>query len=99
MYGSSQAQRLADVDFLADAGRHGWGVLTQNYRMWQDPDEREAIELSSTRVFSLASAQHTSLGKGLTFGRHLLSIRRRMQRDEPCFWRLYPMSATKKDRP
>lgn len=52
-YGDQTAQQLADVTFLAEAGQRGWGVLTQNPRMWQVPQERDCIIESGTRVFSL----------------------------------------------
>lgn len=52
-YGDQGAQQLADVTFLAEAGRRGWGVLTQNPRMWQVPQERNCIIDNRTRVFSL----------------------------------------------
>lgn len=88
-YGEAAALTVADEVFLADAGRQGWIVLTQNFKMWRVPAEQRAIVDNGTRVFSLASAQHTSIGKGLVFGRHLLTIMRRAKRPGACFWRLY----------
>jgi hypothetical protein len=87
-YGDQVAQDLADVDFLANAGDAGWGVLTQNPRMWQVPDERNCMLEHRTRVFSLDDPNASKTLKGLVLGRHILSIRRRLRRDAPCFWRL-----------
>jgi PIN like domain len=84
-YGDAVAQTLADVTFLAEAVAHGWGVLTQNPRMWQVPHERDCIIAHSTRVFSLDDPNASKTLKGLVLGRHILSIRRRLQRPDPCF--------------
>ena len=37
------------------------------------------------------------ISKGFVFGRHMRALRRRHQRPDPCFWRLYPGSETLKD--
>lgn len=97
-YGLTVAFTVPDEIFLAEAGHHGWIVLTQNFRMWRVAAERQAIVDNGTRVFSLANAQLTSIGKGLVFGRHLLSILRRAKRQDACFWRLYT-DRTIKDLP
>jgi PIN like domain len=95
-YGNEAAQHLADITFLAEAGRQGWGVLTQNPRMWQVPQERACIIENHTRVFSLDDPNGSKTLKGLVLGRHLLSVRRRMSRVGPCFWRLR-LQAVRKD--
>lgn len=87
-YGDQVAQQLPDVAFLAEAGQRGWGVLTQNPRMWQVPQERSCITDNRTRVFSLDDPNASKTLKGLVLGRYLLSIRRRLRRQDPCFWRL-----------
>ncbi|NYE01909.1 hypothetical protein BJY21_003093 [Kineosphaera limosa] len=95
-YGDEVAQTLADITFLAEAGQRGWGVLTQNPRIWQVPQERTCIVESRTRVFSLDDPNASKTLKGLVLGRHILSIRRRLQRPDPCFWRLR-LQAIRKD--
>lgn len=95
-YGDEAAQGLEDITFLAEAGQRGWGVLTQNPRMWQVPQERTCIVTHRTRVFSLDDPNASKTLKGLVLGRHLLSIRRRLERPDPCFWRLR-LQATRKD--
>ncbi len=95
-YGEAVAQQLADVTFLTDAGQSGWGVLTQNPRMWRVPQERACIIDNLTRVFSLDDPNASRTLKGIVIGRHLMSIRRRLGRPDPCFWRLR-IQAVRKD--
>lgn len=95
-YGDETAQQLEDVTFLTEAGQRGWGVLTQNPRMWQVPHERDCIVGNGTRVFSLDDPNASKTLKGLVLGRHLLSVRRRLARPDPCFWRLR-LQAVRKD--
>ena len=97
-YGDGAAQGLEDVTFLTEAGERGWGVLTQNPRMWQVPQERNCITEHRTRVFSLDDPNANKTLKGLVLGRHLLSIRRRLGRLVPCFWRLRLYSPRKELR-
>jgi PIN like domain len=73
-YGDGAAQRLDDITFLAEAGQRGWGILTQNPRMWQVPQERTCIVDNHTRVFSLDDPNASKTLKGLVLGRHLLSV-------------------------
>lgn len=87
-YGDAAAHHLQDVNFLAEAGRRGWGVLTQNPRMWQIPQEQSCIIENGTRVFSLDDPNASKTLKGLVLGRHLLAVHRRLGRTGPCFWRL-----------
>ncbi|REF24617.1 hypothetical protein [Calidifontibacter indicus] len=87
-YGDDIAQNLPDVTFLEEAGQRQWGVLTQNPRMWQVPAERDCIVANGTRVFSLDNPNANRTLKGMVLGRHLVRIRRRMRREDPCFWRL-----------
>ncbi len=43
VYGPDSERTVQDVEFLSDAGRHGWMVWTQNPNMWFVPHERAAI--------------------------------------------------------
>jgi hypothetical protein len=95
-YGDETAQQLEDITFLTEAGQRGWGVLTQNPRMWQVPQERDCIIDNRIRVYSLDDPNASKTLKGLVLGRHLLSVRRRLQRTDPCFWRLR-LQAVRKD--
>lgn len=97
-YGDEVAQQLEDVTFLAEAGQRGWGVLTQNPRMWQVPHERACIVDNGTRVFSLDNPNASKILKGLVLGRRLLSVRRRLKHADACFWRLR-LQVVRKDLP
>ncbi len=85
-YGDQDAQHLADVTFLAEAGQQGWGVLTQNPRMWKVPHERDCITDSRTRVFSLDDPNANKTLKGLVLGRHLSNRARRLRLHLPTNW-------------
>lgn len=52
-YGESQAQRVRDVDWLAEVGRHGWAVLMKDARIRRDPAERAALVSAGVRAFVL----------------------------------------------
>lgn len=82
-------ERTQDVEFLAAAGDAGWAVFTQNFDMRKTPPEMQAIRDHGTRVFTLTAANLPDAGKGMLFGRHLISMRRRLEKPGPCFWRLY----------
>lgn len=97
VYGSDCAMGAVDEDFLAEAGRRGWMVWTQDARMAQVATQRQAILDNGTHVFCLGTASASAPGKGFIFGRRYLSIAKRHQRPGPCFWRLYPGQVTKKD--
>lgn len=78
-----------DEQFLGAAGEHGWAVFTQNDKMRLNPVQMEVIETMGTKVFTLTNSHLGADGGGLVFGRWLLTISRRIERPEPCFWRLY----------
>lgn len=83
-------QRIKDTDWLALAGAEGWAVFTQDARIWQNLDERAAVQDHGVRVFCLGMQQATAVQKGVCYGRHILRIARRARRPGPCFWRIYP---------
>ena len=99
LYGTGAGGRLPDVQFLEDAGRHGWMIWSQNPKMWRVTHERQVIEDHGAHVFCLARADHLAFTKGLIFGRHYLSMVRRHRRPGPCFWRLNLGSDPRKDMP
>lgn len=51
-YGDDVAQALPDIEFLADAGDRGWGVLIQNPRMWQVPTSAPAFSTTGPECSS-----------------------------------------------
>lgn len=94
-----RGQSVQDVEWIRDAGTNGWIALTQNPRIWFTPGEREAVQTSGARVFSLARADLPSEFKAFVFGRRWLSITRRVRRADPCFWRLYVDGDIRRDLP
>lgn len=56
VYGEERAQRLPDVEWLTDAGRRDWIVLTKDDRIRRRPAERDALMAASVRAFCLTNA-------------------------------------------
>jgi PIN like domain len=83
------ASATEDEQFLGAAGEAGWAVFTQNDLMLRNPAQMAVIRDHSTQVFTLTNSQLGTEGSGLVFGRWLVTIRRRMAKSGPCFWRLY----------
>lgn len=89
VYGDD-GQRVEDVQWITDAGRHGYIAITANPAIVFVAHERAAVLAAGTKVFCIGNPQQTRDGRALIVGRHLLRILRRARRDGPCFWRLYP---------
>lgn len=88
LYDDHDAQRVTDVQWIADAGQEGWAALTQNFRISQNPLEREAILRNGTKIYSFPRADWNQTTQGLVVGRNLLRMFRRDQRSDGCFWRI-----------
>lgn len=82
------AEHVQDVQWIADAGEHGWSVITQNFRLPQVQKESAAIQQHGTKVFCLSKADYPAITQGLIVGRNLIRIYRRSQRRPGCFWRI-----------
>jgi hypothetical protein len=52
VYGDAE-QDLADTEFLGDAGRHGWAVLTGDMRIRRVAHELAVVEAEGVRMFAL----------------------------------------------
>jgi predicted nuclease of predicted toxin-antitoxin system len=96
VYGVKPGELVEDVQWIADCGREGWIVVTQNKFMKKVTRELEAIENHRTKVFSLTSADLPQSEQGLVVGRNLLRMIRRDKRDSGCFWRIN-LAGTRKD--
>lgn len=53
VYGEARAQRLPDVEWLTDAGRRDWIVLTKDDRIRRRPAERDALLAARVCAFCL----------------------------------------------
>lgn len=93
-YGDETAQGLEDIAFLTEAGQRGWGVLTQSPRMWQVPQSEPAS--SSIEHGSSPWTTPTPARPSRAWSSGAISIRRRLLRPDPCFWRL-GLHAVRKD--
>lgn len=82
------ALRVADTQWIKDAGRSGWVGLTQNFKLPQVQREADAIVRFGTKVFSLSRADLPAASQGLVVGHNLRRIYRRIERGGGCFWRI-----------
>lgn len=60
VYGDLGGQRLKDEDWLRDAGRNGWAVLTKDKRIRRRELERDALTEAKVRAFCLTSGKLTA---------------------------------------
>ncbi|HZJ29611.1 MAG TPA: hypothetical protein VFD37_06455 [Solirubrobacterales bacterium] len=59
VYGDRDGQRILDEDWLRDAGRNGWAVLTKDKRIRRRELERDALTEAKVRVFCLTTGKLT----------------------------------------
>ena len=57
VYGEEEGQRIPDIRWLADAGRHEWIVLMKDDAIRRRPAERDALTEARVRAFCLTNAQ------------------------------------------
>jgi PIN like domain len=56
VYGEDAGQQVADVRWLADAGRNHWIVLMKDDAIRRRPAERDALTEACVRAFCLTNA-------------------------------------------
>ena len=56
VYGEHREQHVLDEEWLADAGKNVWIVLTKDERIRRNPLEKAAVEQHKVRMFCLTSA-------------------------------------------
>ena len=86
-HGDDTAGGLEDITFSPRPDGAAGASLTQNPAYGKSPGSGP-VSSSTERVVSLDDPNASKTLKGLVLGRHLLSIRRRLHRPDPCFWRL-----------
>lgn len=89
VFGNARAEKMQDIEWIQWASANGYAVLTSNPKMLKVGAEIEALLEHGTLVFCIGNAQTTKEDKAYVVGRHILSIMRKMQAGEACFWRLY----------
>lgn len=90
IYGNDEAQKLADVDWIADSARNGWIALTQNFKIPRVAHEADAIRESGARILCYHRANLTKEAKSLILGRHMRAVRKVHLNEGPAFWRISP---------
>lgn len=88
-YGKQDAQFVEDVQWIRDAAKNGWTVVTANPKIVGVAHEIGLIEELEVNVFCLANAQLNKDTKAMILGRHYLTMRRRWKKSGPTFWRLH----------
>lgn len=89
VYGEPGAQRLADEDWLAEAGRRGWVVLMKDAAIRRRPAERDALFRAGVRTFCLTNAQLRGAGQTARFVDNLERIIRQAETPGPYIYGVY----------
>ena len=89
VYGERAAQKLADEDWLIDAGVQGWVVLLKDDRIRRRPAERDALMDAKVRAFCLTSAQLPASEQTARFLGNLGRIRRQAAKPGPYIYGVY----------
>ena len=66
-YGPADAQRLADIDWIADASAEGEVLLTGDKMIAKRPIEARAVAAAQARIFALGNSQLTGPTKAERF--------------------------------
>lgn len=73
VYGQAE-QVLADVDFLREAGRNGWAVMTADMSIRRRPHELAVVEAEKVQMFGLPRGDLTGADQVARFTANLGSI-------------------------
>lgn len=85
-------QNTADVDWLAEAGKRGWIVLSKDLRMSRDSYERQLMRESDVRAFILTRQDLTGPEMASLFVKALPGMLRKISREPKPF--IYSISRT-----
>lgn len=88
VYGESE-QSLSDVEFLRDAGRNGWAVLTADMRIRWVRDELAAVQNWQVQLFALPRGGLTAQEQASRFVRNLGRILAACERPGPCIYAVH----------
>ncbi|HEV7495832.1 hypothetical protein [Baekduia sp.] len=89
VYGENVAQRLADEQWLTDAGAKGWIVLMKDDAIRRRPAERDALADAAVRAFCLTNANLRANEQSERFVGNLDRILRRAQTPGPYIYGVY----------
>ncbi|MBA3372584.1 MAG: toxin-antitoxin system, toxin component, PIN family protein [Actinomycetota bacterium] len=85
VYGDAE-QDLADTEFLGDAGRHGWAVLTGDMRIRRVAHELAVVEAEGVRMFALPRGHLRGVEQAARFVDNLPAILRACDRPGPYIY-------------
>lgn len=89
VYGEQRAQRMADEDWLRDAGRNGWTVLTKDERVRQRAVELDAVRLHKVKMFCLTSRSLTGQQQVERFVYNINRIIQASRKQPPWIYGVY----------
>lgn len=89
VYGERTGQGLADTEWLADAGRNGWIVLSKDDRIRRRPAEMRAVRDYGIRMFCLTNANLTGAMQAERFVGNLAAMTRRAAVPGPWIYGVY----------
>ncbi len=78
-------QNTKDVEWLAEAGRRGWVVLTKDSAIRRNPHERTMFREARVRVFTLARKDLSGPEMAVLFAAALPGMRKRAVTIQPPF--------------
>lgn len=88
VYGDRE-QFVADPEWLTNAGREGWVVLTKDKRIRKRPSEIEAIGSHHVRAFVLARGNLTGSGQAACFIENVERIEQACSQPGPFVYAVY----------
>lgn len=89
VYGERVGQGLEDVEWLSDAGRRGWIVLTKDDRIRRRPAEVAAVDEYAIRMFCLTNAGLTGVLQAERFVRNVDAMLKRADVPGPWIYGVY----------
>lgn len=88
VYGEAE-QSLSDIEFLRDAGRNGWAVLTADMRIRWVRDELATLQEGKVRLFALPRGGLTAREQASRFVRNLDRIVAACERPGPFIYAVH----------
>jgi uncharacterized protein with PIN domain len=89
VYGEVNARRLTDEEWLRDAGREDWIVLTKDDAIRRRPAERDALTDAGVRVFCLTNRNLRGADQAARFVENRHRILQRAQKPGPYIYGVY----------
>ena len=88
-YGMPADEEVADEEWLALAGRHGWAVLMKDKRIRYNRRERDVVRAFRVRCFCLASQRLTGAEMAQRYLRNLDTITRACEEEGPFIYAVH----------